>query len=143
MVAARWLLLHGVVVLGLVSMSGRARAQTCAAPRIEAESAPYSQGIQTEATTDAGGGLNVGWIDAGDWLAYPVTFPQAGSYRVSYRVASAGGGLRLEIDAGATLLGALDVPSTGGWQTWTTISHTVTVPRGGSLSLGVAAARGG
>jgi endoglucanase len=148
MVHARlWLLsLHALAAaLILAGTAGAAHAQTCAAPRIEAESAPYSQGIQTEPTTDAGGGRNVGWIDAGDWMAYPVTFPQAGSYRVSYRVASSagGGGLRLEIDAGATLLGSLDVPGTGGWQSWTTISHTVTVPRGGALHLGVAAARGG
>src|SRR5688572_487439 len=43
---------------------------------IEAESYSNMQGVQTEATTDAGGGTNVGWIDATDWLAYsPIVFP--------------------------------------------------------------------
>ena len=143
-----WLLpLHGAAVaLVLTTATGSARAQSCGAPRIEAESAPYSQGIATEPTTDAGGGLDVGWIDAGDWMSYPVTLLQPGAYRVSYRVASnvaGGGSLRLEIDAGATLLGTLDVPATGGWQTWVTISHVVTLPRGGAVNLGIAAARGG
>jgi endoglucanase len=140
------LLQAAAAALVLLARDREALAQTCAAPRIEAESAPYSQGVATEPTTDAGGGLNVGWIDAGDWMAFPVTLPQAGAYRLSYRVASnvaAGGALRVEIDAGATLLGALDVPGTGGWQQWVTVSHVVTVPRGGALHLGVAAASGG
>ena len=32
-------------------------------------------GVQVETTTDAGGGQNVGYIDAGDWMSYDVTMP--------------------------------------------------------------------
>ena len=40
---------------------------------VEAESYNYMSGVQTETTSDTGGGLNVGWIDAGDWMAYSNT----------------------------------------------------------------------
>lgn len=112
--------------------------------KIEAESWSFMSGVQTETTTDAGGGLNVGWIDAGDWLAYNVTIPTAGTYRVIYRVASpnAGKTLRLEKDAGATQLGTVTIPNTGGWQNWTNVAHNVSLPAG-SYSIGLATATGG
>ena len=101
-------------------------------------------GIQTESTSDAGGGLNVGYIDQNDWMAYnSITFPSAGVYKVEYRVASLNGGkLSLDLNAGSIQLGALDVPATGGWQTWTTISQLVTV-NAGTYNLGVFAQSGG
>jgi hypothetical protein len=101
-------------------------------------------GVQTEGTTDAGGGLNVGWIDAGDWMAYNVTIPAAGTYRVIYRVASpnASRTLRIEKDAGATQLGTVNVPNTGGWQNWTNVAHNVTLPAG-TYPIGIATVTGG
>ncbi|WNJ17533.1 carbohydrate-binding protein [Pontibacter sp. G13] len=98
--------------------------------RIEAEDYTVMSGIQTENCSE--GGLNIGYIDAGDWVAYQTTLPQAGSYEVRYRVASLNGGgqISLEQNAGTTFLGTLNVPNTGGWQNWTTISHTVTIGGG-------------
>lgn len=112
---------------------------------IQAESYSNMLGVQTEATTDAGGGTDVGWIDAGDWMAYPaVTFPTSGAYLVEYRVASLNGGGRLSLDlnAGSIVLGQLDVPNTGGWQNWTTISQTVNVTAG-TYNPGIYAVAGG
>ncbi|MCB2407669.1 cellulase family glycosylhydrolase [Hymenobacter lucidus] len=109
---------------------------------VQAESSHTAAGVQTETTTDTGGGLNVGWLDAGDWMAYTVTIPEAGSYLIQYRVASPGGGgtIRVEQNSGTTLRGSVTVPATGGWQTWTTISHTVTLPAGRQdIALGVPA----
>jgi endoglucanase len=107
--------------------------------KVEAESYHTMSGVQTEATTDTGGGLSVGWLDAGDWLAYTVSVPTAGAYTIQYRVASPSGGqLSLEQNAGTTRLGTITVPNTGGWQTWTTISHTVTLQAGQQdIALGV------
>jgi hypothetical protein len=101
-------------------------------------------GVQTEATTDTGGGSNVGWIDANDWMAYAnINFPTSGNYRVEYRVASVSGAtLSLDLNAGATQLGQLPIPATGGWQTWTTISHTVSITAG-THALGLFAPQGG
>jgi hypothetical protein len=111
---------------------------------IQAEDYTYMAGIQTEATTDAGGGLNVGYIEAGDWMSYNVTIPVAGTYRVIYRVASANTGttLRLEKDAGATQLGSVTIPNTGGWQNWTNVAHNVTLPAG-TYAIGIATGTGG
>ena len=93
-------------------------------------------GVQTEACTE--GGLNVGWIDTNDWMAYnSINFPSSGNYRVEYRVASPSGGtLSLDLNAGTIQLGQLGVPATGGWQNWTTVSHTVNV-NAGTYNLGV------
>lgn len=112
--------------------------------RIEAEAYIAMAGVQLEPTTDAGGGQNVGWIEAGDWMAYNVTIPAAGTYRVIYRVASpnAGTTLRLEKDAGATQLGSVTIPNTGGWQNWQNVAHNVTLPAG-TYSIGIATATGG
>lgn len=111
---------------------------------IQAESYNYMSGIDVETTTDAGGGQNVGWIDAGDWMSYNVTIPVTGTFLVDYRVASPNSNmsLRLEKDAGTTQLGSVVIPNTGGWQNWTNVSHIVTLPAG-TYDIGIATATGG
>jgi hypothetical protein len=112
---------------------------------VQAESYSSMLGVQTEATTDAGGGSNVGWIDATDWMAYnSIAIPATSSYLVEYRVASpnATGQLSLDLNAGAIQLGVLNVPNTGGWQNWTTISHTVNITAG-TYNFGIYAPAGG
>ncbi|RUT72298.1 T9SS C-terminal target domain-containing protein [Flavobacterium cupreum] len=100
---------------------------------IQAESYSSMSGVQTEATTDTGGGLNVGYADTGDWMAYyNVNFPTSGAYVIEYRVASAVSGARISSDlsAGTIQLGAVNVPNTGGWQNWQTVTQTVNVSAG-------------
>lgn len=112
---------------------------------VQAESYGSNAGVQLETTTDAGGGQNVGYIDTGDWMAYnSINIPTTGTYKVEYRVASLNGGGRLSLDvnAGANVLGYVDIPSTGGWQNWTTVSHTVTI-NAGTYNFGVYAQAGG
>jgi len=110
--------------------------------QVEAENFSNQSGVQTEACAE--GGQNVGWIDAGDWMAYGnINFPTSGSYRVEYRVASVGGArLSLDLNAGSIQLGQVTVPATGGWQSWTTVSHTVTI-NAGTYAVGVFAPVGG
>ncbi|OQP61756.1 glycoside hydrolase [Niastella vici] len=112
---------------------------------IQAENYNNMAGIQTETCTDDGGGLNVGYIDATDWMAYyNINFPVSGTYKVEYRVASLSGGgtVSCDLNAGSIQLGQLAVPSTGGWQNWTTISHNVTITAG-TYNFGVYAQAGG
>ncbi|WPB80896.1 carbohydrate-binding protein [Archangium violaceum] len=75
---------------------------------------------------------------------YKITFPATGSYKIEYRVASQSGGgkLSLDLNAGATVLGTVDIPSTGGWQNWTTVTHTVSVTAG-TYNVGIYAQAGG
>jgi hypothetical protein len=99
---------------------------------IQAEAFCTQSGTQLETTSDTGGGQNVGYIDANDWLAYRVNIPTAGTYTIQYRVASqtGGGSIRFERSGGGTVFGTISVGSTTGWQTWTTIQHNVTLPAG-------------
>jgi endoglucanase len=127
---------------GTVPGGGGGGGSTGPATKVEAESYHTMSGMLTQATSDAGGGLNVGWIDTGDWMAYTVDIPTAGSYLIQYRVASInnGGRISLEQNSGTTQRGTVNVPNTGGWQNWTTISHTVTLPAGRQdIAIGVPA----
>jgi len=88
--------------------------------------------VDIEDVSDAGGGHDVGWAVAGEWLKYTVTVAGAGVYDLEFRVASAGAGgtFHLEIN-GSDVTGPLTVPNTGGWQTWTTVRKTgVNLPAG-------------
>ncbi|MDQ1919019.1 cellulase family glycosylhydrolase [Massilia pseudoviolaceinigra] len=111
---------------------------------IQAEAYCQMSGVRIESTGDAGGGQNVGYIDSGDWMNYTVDVPSAGLYTVSYRVASANGGgnISLERAGGSPVFGTKAVAATGGWQTWSTISHDVQLPAG-KQSIGIAAKAGG
>ena len=112
---------------------------------IQAENYNSMAGVQVEATTDTDGGSNVGWIDATDWMAfYNITFPTSGTYKVEYRVASLSGGgvVSCDLNAGSIQLGQVAIPSTGGWQNWTTVSHNVTITAG-TYNFGVYAQAGG
>ena len=98
---------------------------------IEAENYAEMAGIQTETTTDNGGGENVGYIDPGDWMTYDVNIPTSGSYTVNYRVASLTGGVfQFEKAGGDVIYGQVNVPATGDWQAWQTISHIVNLSAG-------------
>lgn len=111
---------------------------------IQAESWCQMSGVKTENTSDAGGGMNVGYIDAGDWMTYSINIPSAGSYKVSYRIASqAGGGqIQLEKAGGSPVYSNINVPPTGNWQTWQTISHNVVLPAG-DQAIAISAITGG
>ncbi len=87
--------------------------------------------VDIENSNDAGGGANVGWIGAGEWLAYTVNVARAGTYRLDARVAASGEGGTLHVDVdGMNATGSLTIPNTGGWQAWTTVSATATLPAG-------------
>jgi CxxC motif-containing protein (DUF1111 family) len=86
-----------------------------------------SDNVDIEPTTDTGGGFNVGYTEAGEFLQYTLTLP-AGTYAVATRVASAiGGGAYTLLLNGATI-GGNTVANTGGWQSFQTqIIGNVTV----------------
>jgi len=83
-----------------------------------------SENVDIEATSDAGGGYNVGWAKAGEWLLYTINAQQDGTYTLVVRVAnneSAGSIFHLEID-GIDISGPLVMPATGGWQNWQNVT---------------------
>jgi hypothetical protein len=81
--------------------------------------------VDIEATADTGGGFNLSKTRAGEWLKYTVNVASTGTYAFEARVASVGAGskFRVEVD-GVDVTGPIDVPNTGGWQAWQTVTRS-------------------
>lgn len=89
--------------------------------KIEAENYNSMSGIQTE--TCSQGTLNISYVDAGDWLDYIVNVQNAGSYQVKFNIASKiGSSSAIQLKSGGNVLCTVNVPNTGGWQSWTSVS---------------------
>jgi len=94
-----------------------------------------SDDIGIQATSDVGGGYNVGWLNNGEWLEYTVDPPDASAiYSVSVRVAATGAGGQLRIRLNGTVLGSIAIPNTGGWQNWQTVTLPEVPIQGGTGS---------
>lgn len=94
-----------------------------------------ADGVDLQSTSDAGGGYNVGWINPGEWLEYTVDL-QSGTYDLQARLASPNDGTQLRASLDGETLGTFDVPDTGDWQNWRTVSlDDVGVSGGGVLRL--------
>jgi beta-glucanase (GH16 family) len=92
-----------------------------------------SDGVDLEVTTDAGGGYDLGWTASGQWFRYTVNVATAGTYTVTFRVAAPGAvtdAFHLSTVGGTNLSGNVNVPATGGYQTWTNVSATLTLSAG-------------
>lgn len=98
---------------------------------IQAEGYCNMNGIQTEPTSDTGGGENVGWVDSGDWLDFRVNVPSAGTYNINVRVAADGSANKtIDIQSGGSTVGSVSYSATGGWQNWATVSGNVNLAGG-------------
>lgn len=109
---------------------------------VQAENYSQQSGVLKETTKDTGGGQNVGWIDTGDWMDYDVNVITAGTYTVQYRVSSPSNVGKIQLKKGSTILATTAVPATGGWQTWQTVTATVSLSAG-PQTLRLQAATGG
>ncbi len=91
-----------------------------------------TEGVDIQTTGDTGGGYNVGWTLAGEWMNYTVNVQTAGAYTMTARVASGGQGgtFHLTVDGAALAGSTLTVPNTGAWQTYTNLTASVTLPQG-------------
>ena len=109
---------------------------------IQAEFYTDMSGIKLEDTTDTGGGKNVGWIDTGDYLTYQLRVEEAGTYTITYRVASESGGGEIKFNL-LSNLATTQVPSTGGWQVWSDVTSTEFNLPAGVYTFRVTASSGG
>ncbi|WP_320066699.1 PQQ-dependent sugar dehydrogenase [Micromonospora sp. RTGN7] len=103
----------------------------------QAEHFKTSAGIATFDKTTAEGGKTVGNIENGDWIAFqPYQLGNVTSF--SARVSSAGVGGTLQVRAGSatgTVLGSATVPVTGAWDTFATVTGTVSGAPAGTTTL--------
>jgi beta-glucosidase len=97
-----------------------------------------SDGIDLETTADTtndtgAGADDMGWTTAGQWFNYTVNVATAGTYTVAFRVSSPYGiadALHIDNASGTNLSGSVTIPNTGGYETWTTVDASVTLPAG-------------
>jgi hypothetical protein len=114
------------VALNVTSVNGSANSYRSDGVDLEATS-------DTQDTSPAGGTYDLGWTSPGQWFNYTVDVATAGTYTVSLRLAgdvAVTDGLHIANSAGANLSGDINVPDTGGWQDWTTVTASVTLPAG-------------
>ncbi|UMY67041.1 MULTISPECIES: carbohydrate-binding protein [unclassified Flavobacterium] len=101
--------------------------------QIEAENYFFNSGLTVETTTDTGGGSNIGYTDAGDYLDYLVNVGEAGNYKIEYRHSgeSAQGQIKMQLINETTQdIQTVTLPATGGWQTWSTQTAFANLPQG-------------
>ena len=97
---------------------------------IEAEAYTAMEGIETQPTNDDNGELNVGWIDAGDYMEYDVTIPTSGLYSIAYRISSVIGDSSVDVQVNGNTVLSTKLETTGSWGEWYTQIDTITLPAG-------------
>ncbi len=83
-----------------------------------------NDGIDIQYSNDQGGNyFVVGWIETGEWLSYTVNVTQSGNYDFQIRLATTNSGATFHIEMnGVNVTDIINVPNTGGWTSWQTIS---------------------
>jgi hypothetical protein len=108
--------------------STQSGGNTSATSTIQAESASQTSGATVEATSDTGGGQDLGQLANGAWAKYAnVDFGSTPLTQFKARVASGAAGgvsglveVRLDSPSNAPI-GNFALGNTGGWQSWQTI----------------------
>ena len=107
--------------------------------KVEAEDYLRMFGLGVEDTSDDGGGSNIGYTHEGDYSDYKIFTSSSSSYTVDFRVASEsdGGKVALALVEQNTsrefiVLPEVEIPVTGGWQNWTTVTANLEnkIPKG-------------
>ena len=98
--------------------------------RVEAETMAFSRGVKAEQNDQIG--VYITDVHNGDYIKLQnVDFSQQKAVTFTARVASGlrGGQMEVRIDSIAgQLLGRLEVPATGGWEQWQTLTTDLTLP---------------
>ena len=85
------------------------------------------EGVDIQGTSE--GGCAVSWIEDGEWLEYTVDVAEAGTYTLVARYAGGNSSFQVEFD-GVDKTGPVQTTETGGWQVWSNVTTTVTLPAG-------------
>lgn len=102
--------------------------------RIQAEDFEINKGLVLETCTDAGGGQNTGYSNAGDYLVFKVHVKKQGFYTLNYRVATEKSNAEIMFQIGDgtsfTSLNTFQFKTTSGWQKWLTQTTGVELDEG-------------
>jgi glucosylceramidase len=100
-----------------------------ATAQIQGSSFSSESGLETEGTGDSTGEYDLGYLTQGAYTEYENVDFGAGASQVNVRSASGGNGgtATFYLDSmTSTPIATVNLPVTGGWQTWTTVNGTVT-----------------
>ncbi|HEY7115529.1 MAG TPA: carbohydrate-binding protein, partial [Tepidisphaeraceae bacterium] len=81
-----------------------------------------NEGVDVQPAGDTGGGLNVGYAKASEWLIYSLNVQTPGTFGMQVRVASLKGGGRFHFEIDGRTVASFTAPNTGNWQKYVTLS---------------------
>jgi beta-glucanase (GH16 family) len=104
--------------------------------KIEAENYFSQSGVLNEKTTDTLGGIDVCWIEPGDWLEYLLNVTVPGEYTIQLRAATerVDGIVEVYNNAGK-LLTTVPINNTHNWQGWKLFSSSKIKLEGGKQNI--------
>ena len=102
---------------------------------IQAEGYYNMYGVETEVTSDNGGGLNIGYTNPGDYVDYLVNVEADYEYNIKLRVAAESNSGRVAFytvsnQGEETRISEILLPVTNGWQNWVNVTSSIQLPRG-------------
>ncbi|MGO4294400.1 carbohydrate-binding protein [Chitinophaga sp. RAB17] len=110
--------------------------------KIQAEAFDNGNACCTEPTSDAGGGVDVSYIGASTWFEYDINVPRCDTYRIQFRVAVSGAS-SLKIQRDSVTLQTVNLPASGGWQKWITVTSAPIRLEQGQQTIRIAANKDG
>jgi hypothetical protein len=109
----------GTVQAENYDLGGQGVAFNDATPTNDGGAYRTTEAADVEPTT--GGGFNVGYIVANEWMEYTVNVA-AGNYKIDARVAAIASVNAFRVEMDGSTIATFTVPNTGGWQTWQTVT---------------------
>lgn len=103
--------------------------------RIQAEAYTAMSGIQLENCTDTGGGQNVGYFNADDYIEFKINVAAGGSFTIDYRLATNVNSDGFQVLIDNQPVDTRTINSTGGWQSWTTVTSPSFTMEAGNHTL--------
>ena len=91
---------------------------------IQAEHYALMKGIQTDETTDVGGGLSVS-MESGEWLSFELDIDSSALYQIEYRVAAESNPVRFYTRLDGIEADQVDSPATGDLQNWKSVIQNI------------------
>lgn len=102
---------------------------------LEAENFSVNSGLVAETCSDLGGGKDMGYTNAGDYLVYDIRVKKTALYSLQVRSACNANAGIIEVqqvsDNGTVLNSTtVNIPVTGGWQQWVTVTASINLVEG-------------
>ena len=102
---------------------------------IQAEGYYNMYGVETEVTSDNGGGLNIGYTNPGDYVDYLVNVEADYEYNIKLRVAAESNSGRVAFytvsnQGEESRISEILLPVTNGWQNWVNVTSSIQLPKG-------------